>query len=85
MDHETVLDLVKQEGLEKYARFGRPDAGSANKVCLFHDGARWVIVITDERAVVQERTIREFDSEPDALTYMVGALRVMKGYLEFSR
>lgn len=84
MDRHSVLDILNREGLEKYAHFGPPDGGASDKVCVFQDGDRWVTLITDERAVVQEGTIRAFASEADALVDMVDGLRVLKNYLEFS-
>ena len=85
MNRKEVDEVIRREGLEPYARFGTPDGTGPEKVFLFRDGERWYTAMSDERAVVQPETTREFDSESEALDDMLDGLRVLKSEQEFER
>lgn len=85
MDNEQVKTIIEAEGLGRFAHFGPPDGGIANKVCVFSHNGKWITVSTDERAVVLQATIREFETEGLAFADFIDALRVIKNYLNFSR
>lgn len=84
MDRNEAMQILSDEGLEKYAHFGEPDSGAADKVCLVQRGNRWVTMITDEDAVVYQSTIRGFASEGEALEDMIDGLRVVRNAQELS-
>lgn len=81
MNIEEAVAVIRGEGLGQYARFAPPDRGSANKVCLFGNAGQWTTLMTDERAVVQEGTVRSFMRESDALSDKLDGLRVLKSYM----
>lgn len=85
MDRTLADQAIESEELIQFAHFGPPDGGTANMVCLFEDRGSWWTCGTDERAVVQDGTVREFTSEAEALTDFIDGLRELKKYLNLSR
>jgi hypothetical protein len=83
MERREADEIIAAEGLGRYVRLGPPDGGAADKVCLFARGAEWVTLMTDERAVVQEATVRTFATESDALEDLIDGARVLKSAREF--
>ncbi|WP_336857463.1 hypothetical protein [Sinomonas albida] len=83
MNREEFDETIRREGLERYVRYGAPDSTGSDKVFLFKDGERWYTAMSDERAVVQPETVREFDSESEALDDMLDGLRVLKSEQKF--
>ena len=85
IDNAQAKTIIDAEGLGGFAHFGPPDNGTVNKVCVFSHDGKWVTVSTDERAVVLQATIREYETEGLALTDFIDALRVIRSYQNFSR
>lgn len=83
MNRVEAEAIIADEGLGRYVRFGAPDGTAADKVCVFDEGGTWITLMTDERAVVQEPTVRTFASESDALDDLIDGLRVLKSAKEF--
>lgn len=83
MNRVEAEAIIADEGLGRYVRFGAPDGTAADKVCLFDEGGTWITLMTDERAVVQEPTVRTFASESEALDDLIDGLRVLKSAKEF--
>jgi hypothetical protein len=78
MNRVEAEAIIADEALGRFVRFGVPDGTAADKACLFDVDGAWITLMTDERAVVQERTVRRFAAESEALYDLIDALRVLQ-------
>ena len=83
MERRDAEDVIAAEGLRRYVQFGPPGPGADDKACIFERGSEWVTLMTDERAVVQDASVRAFATESEALEDVLDGARVLKNAREF--
>lgn len=73
-----IEGVARAERLNRYLHVGAPQGTTSNKVCVYVDGERWLVVITDERAGVIESSRRTFSSEAEAVAEALDSARMLR-------
>lgn len=75
MHRDEALEIINNENHRNYVWFQKPE-NVVDCVAIYTDHGSWIVVNTDERAVLG--AIRQFDNEADALDLFIRRLRLSK-------